>query len=98
MLLKDIQAKIPTADSVVGRCICFHEGLHRDLGEYVGDGIVVLNLEGEKIIASFNVEQADAEVVSETKVERKSKAKAAVKKDPAPDLDFGDLGASLNLD
>lgn len=51
MQLKALQKKIPTADTVAGRVIAFHEGKHYDLGEYVGDGLVILSRDGEKLMA-----------------------------------------------
>ena len=48
--LKDIQKRIPSADTVAGRVIAYHEGKHYDLGEYVGDGIVMLSRDGEKLM------------------------------------------------
>ena len=49
--LKDVQKKIPSADTVAGRVIAYHEGKHYDLGAYVGDGVVLLSPDGEKLMA-----------------------------------------------
>lgn len=54
--LKDVQAKIPSADTVAGRVIAFHEGKHYDLGAYVGDGVVQLSPEGEALMRPADVE------------------------------------------
>jgi hypothetical protein len=51
MQLKALQKKIPTADTLAGRVIAFHEGKHYDLGEYVGDGLVVLSRDAEKLLS-----------------------------------------------
>ena len=49
--LKAIQRKIPGADSVAGRVIAFHQGKHYDLGQYVGEGSVILSQDGERLMA-----------------------------------------------
>jgi hypothetical protein len=51
MQLKALQKKIPSADAVAGRIIAFHEGKHYDLGEYVGDGLVILSRDAEQLLA-----------------------------------------------
>lgn len=61
MHLKDLQAKIPGAASVAGRVIAFHEGKHRDLGAYVGDGVVKLSPEGEALMHEPDVEPLAAQ-------------------------------------
>ena len=60
MLLKDVQAKIPSADSVAGRVVAFHEGKHYDLGQYVGDGVVKLSPEGEALLHEPDVPEVQA--------------------------------------
>lgn len=59
--LKEIQKKVPTADVVAGRVIAFHEGKHYDLGEYMGEGVVVLSHEGEKLLTPKKAKQKPAE-------------------------------------
>lgn len=49
-LLKEVQAKVPSATTIAGRVIAFHEGRHLDLGEYAGDGVVRLSTDGEAIM------------------------------------------------
>ena len=48
--LKQVQAKIPSADTVAGRVLAYHNGKHYDIGEYVGDGAVHLNKTGEELL------------------------------------------------
>lgn len=50
-LLKDLQKVAPGADTVAGRVVVFHNGKHLDLGQYVGDGSVVLSQEGEELLS-----------------------------------------------
>jgi hypothetical protein len=49
--LKAVQKRVPGADTVAGRVIAFVNGKHYDLGEYVGEGAVVLSKDGEKLMA-----------------------------------------------
>lgn len=49
--LKDVQKVVPGAETVAGRVIAFHNGQHVDLGEYVGDGAVVLSKAGEEVLS-----------------------------------------------
>ena len=46
-----VQQKIPTAEVVGGKVQAFHEGKHWHLGDYVGDGAVVLSKDGERFMA-----------------------------------------------
>lgn len=48
--LKALQKKVPGAEAVAGRVIAFYQGKHYDLGEYVGDGMVVLSQDGERLL------------------------------------------------
>ena len=57
-LLKDVKARIPSADTVAGRVIAHHEGKHVILGTYVGDGVVQLSKDGERLMTP--VEEAKA--------------------------------------
>lgn len=58
MLLKDIKAKFPGVDAVVGRVVAFVNGKHVDLGAYVGDGVVQLSPEGAALMAPAAEEEA----------------------------------------
>jgi hypothetical protein len=49
--LKAIQKRVPSATTMVGRVIAFVDGKHYDMGQYVGDGSVILSKEGEKLMA-----------------------------------------------
>lgn len=49
--LKDVRKVVPNAETVAGRVIAYHKGEHVDLGAYVGDGMVVLSKDGEKLLA-----------------------------------------------
>lgn len=49
--LKEIQKKFPSAFSSTGRVIAFHNGKHYELGRLVGEGVVVLSPEGEKLLS-----------------------------------------------
>ena len=59
--LKELQKKIPSADAVAGRVIAFHEGKHYDLGQYMGEGVVVLSPEGVKLLSPKKAQQKPAE-------------------------------------
>lgn len=48
--LKDVQKKVPGAHTLAGRVIAFYKGKHYDLGHYVGDGVVLLSTDGEKLM------------------------------------------------
>lgn len=48
--LKQLQKKVPGAETVAGRVIAYHNGKHYDLGEYVGDDAVVLSKDGERLM------------------------------------------------
>lgn len=49
--LSVVQQRIPTAEVVGGKVQAFHEGKHWHLGDYVGDGAVVLSKDGERFMA-----------------------------------------------
>lgn len=63
--LKEVQSRVPSAATVAGRVIAYHNGKHLDLGQYVGVDAVVLSAAGEEIMSV-----QDAEVV-EVKPRRK---------------------------
>lgn len=71
--LSDLQTKFHNADIVAGTCVCFHEGRHYELGKYVGDGMVVLGPEGEKLLESLDSLAEEAEVVEVRRVPRAAK-------------------------
>lgn len=50
--LDSVKAVVPSADTIAGRVIAYHNGKHYDLGEYVGEGVVVLSKDGEAIMAT----------------------------------------------
>lgn len=62
--LKDLQKVVPNAETVAGRVIAFHKGKHLDLGQYVGDGAVVLSKDGEEAMAQQPVEKKPARKVA----------------------------------
>jgi hypothetical protein len=76
--LETLQKRIPSADTVAGRCICFHEGKHYDLGAYVGDGQVILEGEGRKLIEELDARDAAA---AEEAAQKKGGSKKAAKSD-----------------
>lgn len=49
--LKAIKKRVPSADSIAGRVIAYVDGKHVDMGQYVGEGSVVLSQAGEKLMA-----------------------------------------------
>ena len=49
--IKDVQARYPNADSVGGRIIAYINGKHYDLGENVGEGLMILSPDGERLMA-----------------------------------------------
>lgn len=49
--IKDVQARYPNADSVGGRIICYYQGKHYDLGANIGDGMMSLSPDGERLMA-----------------------------------------------
>lgn len=49
--LNSIRKVAPGAETVAGRVIAFHQGKHVDLGQYVGDGQVILSPAGEALLA-----------------------------------------------
>jgi hypothetical protein len=98
-LLSDIQAKIPTADAVAGQCICYHELKHYTLGQYVGDGLVILDSAGEALLASIDAAAvpAEPEPAPEPVVEAAKPTRRKAKADLPPTTDNDDLGAGLDL-
>ena len=63
--LKAVQKRVPGADTVAGRVIAFVNGKHYDLGEYVGEGAVVLSKDGEKLMAPKQLKPTQPEIVIE---------------------------------
>ena len=57
--LKDVQKKIPGAFISTGRVIAYHRGKHYELGKYVGEGVVVLSPEGEKLLSPKKAKPVD---------------------------------------
>jgi hypothetical protein len=49
--LTDVQKKIPSAHTIAGRVIAYHNGKHYDLGQYMGEGLVMLSTDGEQLMA-----------------------------------------------
>lgn len=49
-LIKDVQARYPNADSVGGRIIAFINGKHYDLGQNIGEGMMTLSQDGERLM------------------------------------------------
>jgi hypothetical protein len=60
--LKEIQKKFPAAFSSTGRVIVFHDGQHYELGKHVGEGVVVLSPEGEKLLAPKKSKKEPADI------------------------------------
>lgn len=50
--LTQLRKVVPGAESVAGRVVAYHNGKHVDLGQYVGDGMVILSSEGEALMAA----------------------------------------------
>lgn len=77
--LKTIQKKFPGAYSIVGRVVVRYQNKHYDLGKYMGDGMVVLSKDGERLMAPPKLEVK--------KPEGKGKVVDAVKEVGGVDLD-----------
>lgn len=60
MQLKALQKKVPEAEVVGGRVIAFVGMKHYDLGQYVGEGTVILSQEGEAFLAPSDEEPKPA--------------------------------------
>jgi hypothetical protein len=88
--LTAVQKSIPSAHTSCGRVLAFHEGKHHDLGEYVGDDAVALNLKAEQLLAAIEQAkvEAEVEVAAAEPVKKKGKNEASVS-------DVGDLSAGL---
>jgi hypothetical protein len=85
--LKAIQKVIPSAETMVGRVVAYHEGKHVDLGEFVGDDAVALSRAGQELVAAASAPKA-------------KKGKEVTKDEPKdePPKDLADeLGATLDL-
>lgn len=83
--MKEINAKLPTAEVVAGRVQVYYapEGKHYTLGDYVGDDAVVLTAEGQALLDSI--------IVAEPTAPRRARKPAEpVVETPAADAETGD--------
>ncbi len=84
MKLDALRKKFPKADTVAGRVVALHKGVHVDLGQYVGDGVVMPSPAAEKLMA----EDGPAAKKPEAK---KSEAKSEDKPDGGKSSDGVDV-------